>query len=79
MRWWDELSPSGPARGYFPNANKCWPITKPEKEEEARAVFGATAINISMEGHKHLGAALGSRSYFEEYVSEKVEEQVSQK
>ena len=29
------------------------------------------------EGHKHLGAALGSRSYFEEYVGEKVEDWVS--
>ena len=31
-----------------------------------------------MEGHKHLGAAFGSRSHFEEYVGEKVEEWVSQ-
>ena len=62
----------------FPNAKKCWLITKPEKEEEARAVFGATAINITTEGLKHLGAALGSRSYFEEYVGEKVEDWVSQ-
>ena len=77
-RWWDELSSSGPALGYFPNAKKCWLITKPEKEEEARAVFGATAIKITTEGHKHLGAALGSRSYFEEYVGEKVEDWVSQ-
>ena len=62
---------SGPALGYLPNAKKCWLITKPENEEEARAVFGATAINITTEGYKHLGAALGSRSYFEEYVGEK--------
>ena len=69
MRWWDELSSSRPALGDFPNAKKCWLITKPKKEEEVRAVFGATAINITMEGHKHLGAALGSRSYFEEWKS----------
>ena len=78
MRWWDELFSSGPALGYLPNAKKCWLITKPEKEEDARAVFGETAINITTEGHKHLGAALGSRSYFEEYVCEKVEDGVSQ-
>ena len=78
MRWWNELSSSGPALGYFPNAKKCWLITKPEKEEEARAVFGATAINITTERHKHLGAALGSRSYFEEYVGENVDDWVSQ-
>jgi len=59
MQWWNELSSSGPAFGYFPNAKKCWLITKREKEEEARVVFGATAINITTEGHKHLGAAIG--------------------
>ena len=36
------------------------------------------AINITTEGYKHLGAALASRSYFEEYVGEKVEDWVSQ-
>ena len=78
MQWWNELSSSGPASGYFPNAKKCWLITKPKKEEEARVGFRATAINITMEEHKHLGAAIGSRSYFEEYVGEKVEDWVSQ-
>ena len=72
MRWWNELSSSGPFLEYFPNAKKCCLITKPEKEEEARA------IKNTMEGHKHLGAALGSRSHFEEYVGENVEEWVSQ-
>ena len=78
MRWLDGLSSSGPALGYFPNAKKCWLITKPEKDEEARAVFGVTAINITTEGHKHLCLAFGSRSYFEEYVGEKVEDWLSQ-
>ena len=41
-------------------------------------VFGDTAINITTEGHKHLGAAIGSRSYLEEYVGEKVEDWVNQ-
>ena len=53
-------------------------ITKSEKEDAAREVFGDTAINITTEGHKHLGAALGSRSYLEEYVGEKVEDWVNQ-
>ena len=37
-----------------------------------------TAINVTIEGHKHLGAALGSRSFLEEYVGEKVDEWVSE-
>ena len=59
--------------GYFPNAKKCWLIIKPEREQAAREVFRDTAINVTIEGHKHLGAALGSRSFFEEYVGEKVD------
>ena len=58
---WDELSESGPPLGYFPNAKKCWLIIKPEREKAAREVFRDTAINVTVEGHKHLGAAPGSR------------------
>ena len=76
--WWEELMASGPALGYYPNAKKCWLITKPEKEESAREIFNNTAINVTCEGHKHLGAALGSRAYLEEYVGEKVKDWVSQ-
>jgi len=43
-----------------------------------REVFGATAINVITEGHKHLGAALGSRSFLEEYIGEKVDEWVNE-
>jgi len=39
-------------------------------------VFGDTAINITSVGHKHLGAVLGSRSFLEEYVGEKVKDWV---
>ena len=63
---------------YFPNAKKCWLIVKPEKEEVARDLFGQTSINISTRGQKHLGAVLGSRSYLEEYASEKVNDWVGQ-
>ena len=35
-------------------------------------------INVPTEGHKYLGAALGSRSFLEEYVGEKVDEWVNE-
>ena len=73
---WGVLNESGPSLGYFPNAKKCRIIVKPEKEEAARDLFGQTSINISIQGHKHLGAALGSRSYIKEYVSEKEDDWV---
>ena len=62
----------------FPNVKKCWLIVKPCKEEAARKGFAGTAINVTTEGHKHLGAALGSRSHLEEYVNEKVVDWVSE-
>ena len=37
-------------------------------------MFRDNAINLTIEDHKHLGAALGSRSFLEEYVGEKVAE-----
>ena len=73
-KWWDVLNESGPSLGYFPNAKKCRIIVKPEKEEAARDLFGQTSTNISIQGHKYLGAALGSRSYLKEYVSEKADD-----
>lgn len=77
-RWWDMLSTLGPEFGYFPNDKKCWIIAKPDKEERVKEVFKETDINITVEGKKHLGAAIGSREYLDEYVSEKVSDWVSE-
>ena len=33
-------------------------------------VFKETIINVTVEGKKHLGVAIGSREYPDEYVSE---------
>ncbi|XP_073231902.1 uncharacterized protein [Porites lutea] len=69
--WWDALSTLGPDFGYFPNDRKCWIIAKPAKEESVREAFKDTSINVTVQGQKHLGAAIGSREYLQEYVSEK--------
>ena len=77
-QWWDEVTEAGPNLGYYPNAKKCCLITKPEKMESARVIFEGTAIIISTQGQRHIGAALGPREYLEEYVGSKVEDWVSQ-
>ena len=40
-------------------------------------MFDGTAMNISTEGHQHLGAVLGSRKHLEDYVEEKAEDWIS--
>ena len=77
-KWWNALLKHGPDLGYFPNAMKCWLITKPDKEVATRILFDGTAINVTARGHRHLDAALRSREYLEEYVSQKVEAWVVQ-
>ena len=73
LKWWLFLKTVGPKFGYFPEATKCWLIVKPDKFEEAKSAFDGTDINVTSEGRRHLGAVLGSRSYLEEYVGNKVE------
>ena len=45
-KWWDVLNEMGPSLGYYPNAKKCWLLTKQGKEDAAREVFRDTAINM---------------------------------
>ncbi len=40
--------------------------------------FETTGIGITVNGKRHLGAAIGKRSFVEEYVTKKVEEWVDQ-
>ena len=63
----------GPSLRYYPNAKKCWLLTKQEKDYAAREVFRDTAIHTSTQGQKNLGAVLGSRSYLDEYLNGKLE------
>ena len=70
-RWWDTLSAIGPDFGYHPNDKKCWIITKPDRDI-VKEVFKGTAINVTVQGQRHLGAAIGSREYVEEYVNDMV-------
>ena len=76
--WWDALLKYGPAFGYFPNAEKSWIVVKDGNLEEAKEVFQNTAINITTEGRRHLGSALGSTSFVENFVQMKIESWVGE-
>ena len=71
--WWNELANCGPSFGYYPNASKTYLVVKEEHEKSAKEVFGDTDIHITTHGKRHLGAALGSNTFTEEYVNDKVQ------
>ena len=77
-RWWNTLSAIAPDFGYYPNGKKCWIITKPDREITVKEAFKGTAINVTVQGQRHLGAAIGSREYVEEYVNDKVTSWISE-
>ena len=57
--------------GYLANPNKTWLIVKPEYLQVASEVFHDTGINITSEGRRHLGAAIGSKSFINNYIRER--------
>ena len=62
----------GPKYGYFPNSSKSHLVVKPEFEESAKSIFEGTNIHITTGGTRHLGAAIGSKEFKEEFVADKV-------
>ena len=71
--WWDDLTVLGPTFGYYLNGSKTHLVVKPEHEEMARQLFTDNDVNISIEGKYQLNAALGSRTFTEEYVINKLQ------
>ena len=71
-KFWDNLLVHGAGYGYNPNGSKTHLVVKPEHLTKARELFADTDVNITTEGKRHLGAAIGSRAYVEKYVTEKV-------
>jgi hypothetical protein len=76
--WWDRLRILGPKYGYFPKPSKCWLIVKEDVLAQARQIFENTGINITDEGQRHLGAAIGKRDFIKSFVHEKVKEWVQE-
>ena len=57
-----------PNFGYHPNPSKTFFVTKPEHAEKAKQLFAGTSVSICA----GKGAAIGSKSFTEEYVRNKV-------
>jgi hypothetical protein len=88
--WFDEMLIEGPKYGYFPKPAKCILVVKPHLLERAKEVFKKsgiieiqtegskdTGVELTSEGTRHLGAAVGHTSFRHSYVKEKVEQWVN--
>ena len=76
--WWTQLLSCGPEYGYHANASKTWLVVKQEYLSLATEPFADSGIQVTVEGRRHLGAALGTRSFTEAYVNDKVLEWVGE-
>ena len=75
--WWSKLCDVGPSYGYFANPGKTWLIVKDDHLPRATELFADTGVNITTEGKRHLGAALGPRPFVRRYVEAKVNKRVA--
>ena len=72
-QWWDRLNSMGPKYGYYPNSKKTILLLKnPDDLAEARAMFRGTGVKFKTDGHRYLGAALGTFEFKRKYVENKV-------
>ena len=78
LTWWNKLSFSGSKIGYFPKAKTLQLIVKPEKYETAKVIPKDTKSNITNEGKRHLGAAVGTEEYEKGYVIMRVNKWVNE-
>ena len=78
QEWWDRLQSTGPLFGYHPNPSKTWLVVKPEHCSAAEAQFEGTGVNITTQGQRYLGAAVGSRPFVKEFVKKKVSSWISE-
>ena len=75
---WKTLCILGPKFGYYPEASKSWLTVKEKAKQRAFTVFKNTAVKITTEGQRHLGAIIGSFKYKREYVQNKIDELINE-
>ena len=66
----------GPDFGYHANASKSRLIVKDEHTARTTELFQGSDVQITREGQRHIGAALGSQTFVETYEMGRVQEWV---
>ena len=71
--WFVSIAQEGKKYGYYVNEEKSWLILKDsELLDHAKSVFQDSKIKITVEGKRHLGAAIGSQNFRQSYCEEKI-------
>ncbi len=68
---WDRLTVIGPPLGYFPKASKTVLIAKSGREGRANCAFAGSGVQVTDEGSRHLGAALGSLAFRAKFLKDR--------
>ena len=71
--WWVKIAKEGTKFGYHVKPSKSWLVLKESnKLKETEDMFKDCPINITVEGKRHLGAAIGTEDFKNEYMNDKV-------
>ena len=76
--WWDQLNRNGPWYGYHPKTSKSWLLVKEAAAEEAKRLFNGTGVQITTEGKRLLGAAIGTSDFEEKFTETIIYPQIQQ-
>ena len=69
---WELLLRVGPKYGYYPKPSRSHLIVKEEQFGRAKFIFKGSEVNIAKSGQQHLGAAIGSKKFKQEYIKSMV-------
>ena len=62
----------GPKYGYYPKPSKSHLIVKEEHFDREKFIFKGSEVKITKSGQQHLGAAVGSKEFKQEYIESMV-------
>lgn len=73
LSYWEDVCSFGPSYGYHPNPRKTILLVKPEYEQEAHRLFSPSGVTITTAGNRHLGGAVGSAAFCNEFMARRVQ------
>ena len=72
-KWWEYLQVNGPDFGYCPKPAKTILIKDNSQMQAAQKIFKGDGIIITDQGERLLGSVIGTKSFREQYIKNKVE------